>query len=437
MRLRATLGLCLGLMFLTAGCDPFAENRLFREGIGTDLNRPDIADVTRAQDVYLGYICQQAGLSVVRTADGAVRCNAEGPSPRNWALIVQAGMNDIDERCDAYLAWLDDRRRSRSPILSQINALQTSTTAVMRFTGAGANPISVVGEAFGLASSTFTNLNSRLLLEVNHSTVQAVVMNRRNDYRVGIANVTIDNRPAAIHALRSYLNICMPFTIEMDINTTVTAFQFGGPSALANRPPPNSPDTVRGSAAPRPVIKSTDALEKTAAVKTTILNPSGPFESALSLSRGKEFQNTLCVAPTGDFGRTGTPSETRIELKNFNIAYLYPTDTGATGTIATSAQLAYLRRARNAFPSCTEAKLMNGFEVGILSRFGIPKFRTYVKKALDDNALIVAGFTANGAKMDEPLRNAIKALGKKFSAQNPPEELDRAFYAWIESFSER
>ena len=38
MRLSATLGLCLGLMFLTTGCDPFAENRLFREGIGTDLN---------------------------------------------------------------------------------------------------------------------------------------------------------------------------------------------------------------------------------------------------------------------------------------------------------------------------------------------------------------------------------------------------------------
>jgi hypothetical protein len=318
MRLSTTLGLCLGLMVFNTACDPVAENRLFREGIGTDLTRLDIAEVTRAQDVYLGYLCAQAGLSVVKTVDGSVRCNAEGPVSRNWSLIVQAGMNDIDQRCDAYLAWLDDRRRSRAPILSQINALQTSTTAVLRFTGISPTPISVAGEAFGLASSTFMNLNSRLILEVNHSTVQSIVINRRGEFRESTDDVTIDNRPAAIHVLRSYLNICLPFTIEMDINTTVTAFQFGGPDALVNRSVPNSPDTARSSVAAVAAV----------APRQAIASPSRPLSPANesfakiienyvpavhTQSYVRRIQDALC-SPPNEIGKPGVVTQALIRV---------------------------------------------------------------------------------------------------------------------------
>ncbi len=227
----------------------------------------------------------------------------------------------------------------------------------------------------------------------------------------------------------------MPFTIEMEINTTITAFQFGGASALEDRALPNSVDTVQ-AAVRRPVIRSTDVLEKTAAIRTTIANASPGPERTVSLAEGKAFQATLCVAPTGDFGPAGTTSETRVELKAFNIAYLYPTDSQATDTIANSAQLGYLRRAQKAFPSCEGAQLMNGFEVGILSRIGFPTLRTRVAKALTANGLSAAGIEAGGAAMDKPLRDAIKELGKKFSPQAPT-ELDRAFYAWIMTQLER
>ena len=275
--------------------------------------------MTRAQDIYLGYLCVQAGLNVVGVGD-TLRCYDAGPISRNWSLIVQAGMNDIDQRCDAYLAWLDDRRRSHAPLLAEVSAVRTATTSIMAFSGVekGAVAISVVGEAFGLATNTFNNLHSRLLLEVNQATVQSVVVNRRNGYRLDIMRVDISNRPAAVHALRSYLNICMPFTIETDINTTVTAFQFGGPDALI-RPPLNSPDTVKGS-----VVHTAVAV----APRQSIAPPSRAPAPAIpefaeifeeynpkvdTLSRLKLIQKALCV-PDSEIGKIGPLTKAHIGI---------------------------------------------------------------------------------------------------------------------------
>src|SRR5690606_24064523 len=102
-------------------------------------------------------ICQQAG---------SPTCDMD------WNLFVQAGMNDIDQRCDGYLAWLDDRRRSNDTILGQINITEGTTQTILLATEASALAIGAVGAAFGFARNTFSNINSRLLTEVNHSTVQ-------------------------------------------------------------------------------------------------------------------------------------------------------------------------------------------------------------------------------------------------------------------------
>ncbi|HZR85963.1 MAG TPA: hypothetical protein VFB02_04120 [Bradyrhizobium sp.] len=210
-----------------ASCDPALEQQYYKEGIGTDFTRPDIANQTALQDLYLSELCRQAGFL---GADGL--CQPAGLN-QNWGMIVEAGMNDIDERCDAYLSWLDDKRRSQEPILSEINALQTASQSIMRVSGVGADPITMVGLAFGLASNTFTNIRSRLLLEANHSTVQSIVLGRQKDYREGLMKQSIVTRAEAVYALRSYLRICMPMTIEMQINTTVVVYEQAGINGLA------------------------------------------------------------------------------------------------------------------------------------------------------------------------------------------------------------
>jgi hypothetical protein len=220
---------CIALALLVSGCDTL-DGRYTKEGIGTELYAPEIVNQARLQEIYVGYICQQAGLSYEESGD-ILFCR-EPSVTTNWQIFVQAGMNDIDRRCDGYLTWLDNKRRSVGPIHQQILDTEAATLLILGATAADpTKAIAVVGAAFGLAAHSFTNFNSRFLFEVEQSTVQSVVLTRQQKYRETLPRI-IDNRPAAIYALRQYLRLCMPMTIETQINTTVKLFERGGTVAL-------------------------------------------------------------------------------------------------------------------------------------------------------------------------------------------------------------
>jgi hypothetical protein len=259
----------------------------------------------------LGFICQQAGLPIVVDGD-VVLCAYSGMRPPEWTLFVQAGMNDIDRRCDAYLAWLDEKRRSREPILKQLADMGAATAAILRATNTGATPIAIVGIAFGLAADTFTNISSRLLLEVNHSTVQSVVLGYQADFRANNARAIIDNRPAAIYLLRSYLRLCMPYSIEMSINNTVTIYH-RDPASLNTEPLLlRTPLASRWQAAGalRESIPSGGSRTALPVVAGQAGGPSKPefaTDGKNDTERGiprltfMDIQRSLCVAPTGKF----------------------------------------------------------------------------------------------------------------------------------------
>lgn len=220
MRCWVRVAACVGFALLTAACNS-VDSQYFRQGIGPELYGGGVAEATAYENLYVSHICEQAfGASEQRCVIA------------NWSTFVQAGMNDIDRRCDGYLAWLDDRKRSREPILKQIADTAFAATGIMRLAGAGADPITIAGLAFGFATNTFTNINSRLLTELNHSTVQTVVLRRQTELRNDLKGRIIATRPEAIHALRQYLRICMPFTIETEINTTITTLELGGVRAV-------------------------------------------------------------------------------------------------------------------------------------------------------------------------------------------------------------
>jgi hypothetical protein len=220
---------------LASACSPL-DGTYIREGIGTTLGTEDLVEASRLQDIYVGEICRQAGLRVSRHGD-FLWCDEVGMRPSEWTTFVQAGLNDIDRRCDAYLGWVDNKRRWREPILKQLLTTSAATAAIMGLTGVGAAPIAIVGTAFGLAQDSFVNISSRLLTEIDHSVIQQVVLGNQNQFRIKLAGVPVDNRPAAIYLLRNYLRICMPFSIEMSINSTIATYHRAGPQGLAQEQP--------------------------------------------------------------------------------------------------------------------------------------------------------------------------------------------------------
>lgn len=318
MRLATLLAPCLGLALMaTAGCDPRLESQYFREGIGTDLNRPQLADATQILNLYIGHICKQAGLDIAPD-EPAASCTGRHFAAEQWVEFVKAGMNDIDLRCDAYLAWLDDRRRSAQPIIQQISSLRSVTQAVLDATGVGPHPMTIVGNALGFASSTFTNVNSRLLLEVNHSTVQSVVHKGQEDFRAERKYYGSENRSDAIYYLRSYLRLCMPFTIETDINTTVSVAKRVGPESLVNKPfiSPTQPDVPPVQTAGTP--KASEGVAMTPAPKETITGGKTKAEKNIKLAVGIRIQKGLgAKEQTGDF----SDPDTRSAIQQFQKGY--------------------------------------------------------------------------------------------------------------------
>src|SRR6266403_684531 len=104
MRGVGIVAICVGLAVLLGGCDPTRDSRYIREGIGTDLYWDGLPAATQLQDIYLANICAQAISPTAKRVD-TTRCDGLSLAQRDWGLLVQAGMNDIDLRCDAYLAW--------------------------------------------------------------------------------------------------------------------------------------------------------------------------------------------------------------------------------------------------------------------------------------------------------------------------------------------
>lgn len=188
-------------------------------GVGTELSYSTMAQRTVGEENYVAFICRQAG-------------SPQGSCGIGWRDFTLAGLNDIDARCDGYLAWLDNRRRNNGPVQKQIADTATTTATIMAATGAAGTAIGVVAAAFGFARNSFDNAQSRLLMEVDHSTVQTIVLSNQERFRKEFALIRVENRPTAIYIVRQYLRLCMPYTIENQINTTVTTYQLGGTKAL-------------------------------------------------------------------------------------------------------------------------------------------------------------------------------------------------------------
>ncbi|WP_156510634.1 hypothetical protein [Labrenzia sp. OB1] len=213
--------LCVFLGLFVAGCAPAGQNFL-ANGPGAKLEANDIAATQIRSNDYFKYLCKQAGLI---TYSGSYNSCLPNPGDaHNWMTLTYQGLNDIDRRCDSYLQWLDNKKRSKAPLLSQIASIDTATTAILGATGVSGAPLTIVAAGFGLVRQSVENYHSRLLLEIESSTINSVVLNEQRRFRGRLKTdkVIVDNKPAAEYVLRTYLRICLPFSIETSINNFST-----------------------------------------------------------------------------------------------------------------------------------------------------------------------------------------------------------------------
>ncbi len=291
-----------------AACQSTGQSYL-RNGVGVNLPAGDIAAATRLQNAYFNHLCQQAGLTDGSFTANPGTCTVQPADPGGWTLIVRQGMNDIDRRCDAYLEWLDNQKRSKGPLLSQISTLQSATTAIMSVVDPGSTAaLNIVVQAFGLLSKSIENYHSRLLLEIESSTINSVVLRARHDFRRDVQGKSFANRPDAEYALREYLRRCLPFAIETQINDLSTLgsrgieatqdntiFQEPIGSTILRDTPASSGSEIRPS---KPLRG--DGIGKPGGADPGTMAQTR-IEKSLDAAQIAVLQRKLCVAPSGKF----------------------------------------------------------------------------------------------------------------------------------------
>jgi hypothetical protein len=174
---------------------------------------------------------EQASQSQVAVVDAMIyasvgrRADVFVPVGRaEWHRVVLAGFNIIDDACESYIhdLWVTDRRKSRA--LGIITSTGAATSAII---AANANPsaitLAILTQAFGLAHNLVNDVSESYLFTKNPATIQTIVRKLRFGYRQDLADnlgnesYPLASYPAAYHHMREYLSLCLPPTIEAEI----------------------------------------------------------------------------------------------------------------------------------------------------------------------------------------------------------------------------
>ncbi|TAV34380.1 hypothetical protein ELI36_19050 [Rhizobium ruizarguesonis] len=232
------------MTIICAACTP-SERDMSQTGAGSDLMSSQTVVATDSLNAYFGEMCAQAGGDI--SGARPYHCEVDPNDENAWQSLVKTGMNDIDHRCDLYLSWLENKRNEKPFVDASLSSIGTATAGVLAVAAPGSVALSYVAVALGFASSTYNAYYNRVLLGIEPSTIKLTVESRRLGFRTQFLDARYHDRADVVYALRSYLKICTPQTIVMDVNSFARAAATGDePPQVANLVlERNALDTVR------------------------------------------------------------------------------------------------------------------------------------------------------------------------------------------------
>jgi hypothetical protein len=159
------------------------------------------------------------------TKEEIAKCNNE------WDLVVQGGMNYIDSECEQYIDSMFWWNRVRVTTRDQIALIGSSTAGILGITGVASAPIAITALGFGLATSSVDNIANSVLFKLDPSSVRIMLEKSRKIYRDEVLKAPYTTRYGAVQAIRGYLSLCLPATLEGQVNAAVSNTNF---TAAAN-----------------------------------------------------------------------------------------------------------------------------------------------------------------------------------------------------------
>jgi hypothetical protein len=236
------------LLVFCAGCVDGGRLRLLT-GPEVDINPAELQLYRDNQDAVVQNLLALAG------QPGAVQ-----PINNDWNPVVEAGIQFVQQRCEAYLDAIFWFNRYKNTTVNQINLLGAGTASALGIAQAAARDIALVALAFGITAQSIEILGSSILYKMDPSAVKSLVTASQGVYLRSIRTIRYTTRPAAMQAIQGYLNLCLPPTLEAQVVAAVNNTTFNAvipeafervnavPEIRQNAPPPSKIETVEFAA---------------------------------------------------------------------------------------------------------------------------------------------------------------------------------------------
>jgi hypothetical protein len=180
-----------------------------------------------------------------------------------WYKVILTGFNTIDDACMSYIdtLWIMDRQKNRnSTILHAAGAAGAALIAAAQTTPSTAAALVVLSQAFGFAGILNNAFFETYLYTQSPSTIKRIIQKTTLEYRTDFAAaVTADNEitypiaspGAAYHHMREYLSLCLPPTIQAQIDERLSGAK-AIPEGTQNSRPPTPPQGAKSLTAAPP-----------------------------------------------------------------------------------------------------------------------------------------------------------------------------------------
>lgn len=195
--------MCLSGLLVLSGCTTWStnnRNELARTGPSTQFESKKTEEYAAAQSAVYAHL---------KTMTGEKEPNQD--------QIITAGLQYADVLCSDYIESLYWVNKQLKADIRDVNAFGTLTTGVMGIAKSAASTIAGAAVVFGYAEESMNTMGSRVLFELEPSSIRALVESSQKSFRTAL-QTGYTNRAGAFTVIREYISLCLPSRIEAEIN---------------------------------------------------------------------------------------------------------------------------------------------------------------------------------------------------------------------------
>ena len=193
----------IAILSVTTGCASLVNDKkseLAQAGPGTTIDPINAKDYSDNQEKVLKQLKVMTG-----------------KNQPSWDNIISAGLQYSDARCSDYLESLYWVNKQLKADIRNVNSAGTLTSGLMGITKTAASTIAGTAVLFGFAEETVSSTGSRILFELEPSSIRSLVEGSQKAYRNAL-QTGYNDQAGAFSVIREYISLCLPSRIEAEIN---------------------------------------------------------------------------------------------------------------------------------------------------------------------------------------------------------------------------